>query len=335
MNPSMRRHILRLALAAGVLGAGACVVNGGQMAEGDSATAGVGVGVGVAEVTSLLGAPLAPRAINAEARAEMERNLAAARAAYEHSPGNADSIIWLGRRLAYLERYNEAIQLFTEGIAKHPADARMYRHRGHRFLSVRRFDDAVADLGRAAELVRDTPDEVEPDGAPNARGIPLSTTNGNIHYHLALAHYLKGDYEPSLAAWREALRISTNDDTRVAVTGWLYMTLRRLGRHDEARRLLTPITASMEIIENSAYHRRLLFYKGELPADSLLVPGQTDELQYVTQGYGVGNWYLAEGDSTRAFEIFDRVLSTGYWAAFGYIAAEADVARQRAVPPVD
>lgn len=326
----MRHRILWLTIAAA---AAACAPGADRASTTDSATAAPGTAAVVA--TSLLGEPLSPRPIGDEARAALERNLAAARAAYDHTPGDADSIIWFGRRLAYLERYNDAIGVFTEGVEKHPDDARMYRHRGHRYLSVRRFDDAVADLTRAAELVRDTPDSVEPDGAPNARGIPLSTTNGNIYYHLALAHYLKGDYEPSLAAWREALRISTNDDTRVAVTDWLYMTLRRLGRHDEARALLAPITADLEIIENDAYHRRLLFYKGDLPADSLLVPGQTDELQYVTQGYGVGNWYLVEGDTTRAYEIFDRVLDTGYWAAFGYIAAEADVARRRAAKPAD
>jgi tetratricopeptide (TPR) repeat protein len=320
-------------LLAAAIGVAACSPAADRTAAADSTTS--AAAVGGTGVTSLLGEPLRPRAIGAEARAAMERNLASARAAYDHAPADADSIIWFGRRLAYLERYGDAIGVFTEGIEKHPTDARMYRHRGHRYLSVRRFDDAVADLSRAAELVRGVPDEVEPDGAPNARGIPLSTTNGNIYYHLALAHYLNGDYEPSLAAWREALRISTNDDTRVAVTDWLYMTLRRLGRDDEARALLTPITADLEIIENSAYHRRLLFYKGELPADSLLVPGQTDELQYVTQGYGVGNWYLAEGDTTRAYEIFDRVLGTGYWAAFGYIAAEADVARRRGAKPAD
>ena len=32
---------------------------------------------------------------------------------------------------------------------------------------------------------------------------------------------------------------------------------------------------------------------------------------------------------TRAREIMNRLLRTGYWAAFGYIAAEADVARER------
>lgn len=321
--------MLRLAVATAAFVSAACSSGADRAPTPDSSATAVAAGSG-APVMSLLGEPLPPRPMSAEVRAGLEAKLEEARAAYDRAPLDADSIIWFGRRLAYLERYNDAIGVFTEGIEKHPNDARMYRHRGHRYISVRRFDDAVADLQKAADLVRNTPDEVEPDGAPNARGIPLSTTNGNIYYHLALAHYLKGDYEPSLAAWQEALRISTNDDTRVAVTDWLYMTLRRLGRDDEARALLTPITADLEIIENSAYLRRLLFYKGQLPADSLLVPGQTDELQYVTQGYGVGNWYLAEGDTARATEIFDRVLATNYWAAFGYIAAEADVARRRA-----
>lgn len=328
-----RTRALHLAVAATLSALAACGPSADRAATSDS-SAGVAAGSGV-PVMSLLGEPLPPRPISAEARAGLEAKLAAARSAYDNAPSDADSILWFGRRLAYLERYNDAIGVFTEGIEKHPNDARMYRHRGHRYISVRRFDDAVADLQKAADLVRDRPDEVEPDGAPNARGIPLSTTNGNVYYHLALAHYLNGDYEPSLAAWQEALRISTNDDTRVAVTDWLYMTLRRLGRDDEARALLTPITADLEIVENSAYLHRLLFYKGQLPADSLLVPGQTDELQYVTQGYGVGNWYLAEGDSVRANEIFDRVLATSYWAAFGYIAAEADVARQRGVRRAD
>ena len=51
-------------------------------------------------------------------------------------------------------------------------------------------------------------------------------------------------------------------------------------------------------------------------------------MQIATHGYGVGNWYLVNGDKAKAREIFDRdVLKGGSWAAFGYIAAEADLRR--------
>lgn len=325
----MTRHARTLAAVAMTVLAAACGTDAEVAPAADTPAADTIAGGTPVEATSLLGEPLRRRDFPPETRARLEAQLDSARRAHERAPTDADSIIWLGRRLAYLERYGEAIERFTEGVEQHPTDARMYRHRGHRLLTVRRLDDGIADLRRAAELARG-PDETEPDGAPNSRNIPTSTTQGNIHYHLALGHYLNGEYEPALAAWQEALRIARNDDTRVAVTDWLYMTLRRMGRDDEARAAIAPITADLDIIENDAYHRRLLFYKGELPADSLLSPDATDELQYVTQGYGVGNWYLAEGDSTRAFEIFDRVLDTRYWAAFGYLAAEADVARMRA-----
>jgi hypothetical protein len=49
------------------------------------------------------------------------------------------------------------------------------------------------------------------------------------------------------------------------------------------------------------------------------------ELAMATQGYGVGNWYLYNGQLEQAREIFKRVLQTKSWAAFGYIAAEVDM----------
>ncbi len=285
---------------------------------------------GKPEAVSLLGTNLYPRTIAPAARERFEADLAVAKRALDNAPNDADSIIWYGRRLGYLERYQDAIAAFSDGIAKHPSDSRLYRFRGHRYITVREFDKAVADLSRAAELIKGQSNEPEPDGAPNAHGVPTSTKHGNIFYHLALAYYLKADYQQSLAAWDEAYRIATNDDSRVSVNDWRYMTLRRLGRHEDARLLLGQVNRDMNVLENTAYFRRMLMYKGEISPDSLLSQGETDALQYVTQGYGVGNWYLAEGDSTRAFEIFHKVIDGGYWAAFGFIAAEADIVRSQA-----
>lgn len=279
------------------------------------------------EAKSPAGVAFYPREISAEKRAQLDADLAAAQRAYNAAPNDADSIIWLGRRFGYLEKFQDAIRVFSEGIEKHPDDSRLYRFRGHRYISVREFDKAIADLTRAAELIAGKTDAPEPDGAPNKLGIPTSTQHGNIFYHLALAHYLKGHYEASLKAWDEAYRIATNDDTRVAVNDWRYMTLQRLDRNADATALLKSVNRNLNIIENTAYFRRMLMYKGELPVDSLLTQGETDPLQYVTQGYGVGNWYYANGDTARAREIFTTVVNSGYWAAFGFIAAETDLAR--------
>lgn len=202
----------------------------------------------------------------------------------------------------------------------------MYRHRGHRYISVRKLDRAIADLSRAAALTAGSPDEIEPDGIPNARNIPTSTLQSNIWYHLCLAHYLKGDFERALASYREAMRVSRNPDMLVATSHWLYMTLRRLGRAAEAEAVLAPISRDMDIIENDAYHRLLLLYKGELPPDSL-APSGADALDDASIGYGLGNWHLYNGRRDEAMGVFRRVLAGGNWPAFGHIAAEAELAR--------
>ncbi len=281
------------------------------------------------EAVSLLGRPLYRLAFAPARHAALEADLAEARAAYDQTPDDADNIIWLGRRLAYLWRYREALAVFSEGIEKHPDDARLYRHRGHRHITLRAFDRAVADLEHAARLVEGTPDEVEPDGAPNAAGIPTSTLHTNVYYHLGLAYYLQGRFEDALAAYRRCLAAATNDDMRVATLDWLYMTLRRLGRHDEAQAAIASVHAGMALLENFAYHRRLLMYRGDLLPDSLLrvAEGEDAALTLATQGYGVGNFYLVSGQPERAEEIFRQVVAGSYGPAFGYLAAEADLKR--------
>lgn len=255
-----------------------------------------------------------------------EKQLADAEAALAKNPDSADALIWVGRRQAYLGRYVDAIDTFTRGIERFPADARFYRHRGHRYITTRRFANAVDDFTKAVALTRGKPDEIEPDGQPNARNIPTSTLQTNIWYHLGLAHYLMGDFEAAARAYAEDLKINPNDDNLVAVTHWAYMTARRRGRHEEAKRLLAPITKDLKVIENTAYHRLLLMYKGEIPEAELMKTVDAG-LDLVTTGYGVGNWHFYNGRVAEARAIWKRIVATDQKAAFGYIAAEAELAR--------
>ena len=94
--------------------------------------------------------------VSPEPSEDVLEKLAMARADYEADPVDPDNIVWYGRRMAYAGDYRGAIEIFSEGIAKFPADARMYRHRGHRYITVREFDRAIADLEKAAELIEGT-----------------------------------------------------------------------------------------------------------------------------------------------------------------------------------
>ncbi|HUP44164.1 MAG TPA: tetratricopeptide repeat protein [Thermoanaerobaculia bacterium] len=279
------------------------------------------------EAVSLLGRPLLRPQYPEEITAQREQDLADARAALERNPKSADALLWVGRRLAYLGRFREAIDTFSEGVRRFPKDARFLRHRGHRYITVRESGRALADLDRAEELVRGKPDQVEPDGLPNARNIPVSTLQSNTCYHLGLAWYLKGEFERALPVYQRCARTATNADQLVSVSHWLYMTLRRLGRPRDADAVLTRTDPSLEVIENIAYHKLLMMYRGEIALEELL--GESMEgLDRATILYGIGNWYVYNGEPAKGREIFERVAAEEPWPAFGTIAAEAELARE-------
>lgn len=329
------RLVLRQALRA-VLGPAivlallpACRGGGPPPDPGASSDAAPGALPAGAQAVSLLGDTLYPPALPEAVEAERRAHFRAAEESLSADPTGADALIWMGRRTAYLGRYREAMDVFSRALEVHPGDPRIWRHRGHRQITVRRFDDAVADLTRAAELMAGRPDEVEPDGLPNAAGIPTSTLHFNVWYHLGLAHYLKGDFEAAAEAYAACAEASVHPDSRVATAYWRVMTLKRLGQHEEADAVLAGISRDEEVIESGGYLELLLLHKGERTAEALVGPeGGDATLESTTTGYGVGAWHLLSGDTTRARDIFRRVLAgRDQWAAFGYIASEAELAR--------
>ena len=286
-----------------------------------------GVARGPIEATSLLGRPLATPPLAAEAKKSAEENLAKAQAEFARNPDSADALLWVGRRLAYLGRYREAIEVFSKGIVRWPEDVRLYRHRGHRYVTLREFDKAIADLSKGVEIVKakGLPDEPELDG----QGVATDTTQSNLWYHLGLAHYLKGDFEKALVAYREGMKTNGDSPDRTAsMSDWLYMTLRRLGRSDEAARLLEGVGANLAVRQYHVYWNRLRMYKGEITPEALLTAGGS-EIDRATYGYAVGNWYLVNGQQDKAKALFEKIIGGASWIPFGFIASEAELARMR------
>ena len=275
--------------------------------------------------TSLLDKPLIRRQVNSETDSLQIANYLLAIENYESNPLSADHIIWLGRRSAYLGDYQNAIGIFHEGILKFPEDARFYRHRGHRYISTRQLDNAIADFEKAAKLIEGAEDVIEPDGIPNRLNRPVSSLHTNIWYHLGFAYYLKNDLDNALTAFNACLAASKNDDMQVATRHWLYMILRRMNLPNKAESILVPIQKNMTIIENTAYHSLLLFYKGELTEDELIGNGSLGSNEAVQ--YGRANWHHYNGAPDKAKQLYLNLVNKGNWAGFGYIAAEADLSR--------
>ena len=261
--------------------------------------------------------------VSEKAKAVYESKLAEAKINFENNP-NADNLIWLGRREAYLGNYQIAILSYTNGITKYPKDARFYRHRGHRYISSRCFELALKDFKKAVGLTRYEDNEIEPDGLPNALGIPTSTLQGNIYYHLGLTYYIQKKYHKARYAYEKCLKLAENPDSYVAAANWLYVIYRHLGQDRRASKLLNTIKDDMKLIENHSYHTILKLYQGKIDPIKLekeIMNGQS--LSNTTLAFGLGNYYFINGDKSKAQELFTSVTKGDQWSAFGYIAAES------------
>jgi len=223
-----------------------------------------------------------------------------------------------------LGRYQQAIAIYTEGIKNFPQDARLYRHRGHRYISIRNYEAAIADLEKAASLIQGTADQIEPDGMPNAQNIPLSSLHSNVWYHLGLAYYLSQNYEEAYIAYLKCRESGDNYDNIVSSTHWLYLIQLRLGNSERADSLLAPIQKEEVVIENQSYADLCQLYKGWISPETLLQtsPGNPSN---DAVNYGLASWYLHQGDSSKGIQLLEALVAGKAFTSFGYLAAEGDL----------
>jgi hypothetical protein len=272
-------------------------------------------------ITSLLGKPLF-------ANSDPKGTVAAADKRLAEDPDNLDLLLAAARARDVILRFDESIPLYTKGLSRAPNDVRFLRFRGHRYISTRRFADAVKDLEQAR---RRAPDSFD------------------VMYHLALAYYLQGEFVKAAetygaclnmpasratgrlpAGWRSCAGL--DDDSKIAIGNWYYAAMRRGGRHRQAAQLLERFHEKMDVKDNSSYLKALLYYKGEKKESDVFVPSELQGNQLVTLGYPIGNFALINGDKAKACSMFEKLLEDRNWAAFGFIAAEVEIAQRRSCP---
>lgn len=285
------------------------------------------------KIVSFLGEDLIGKELSNEAREKYEKNLQEAKERLDLNPDSLELIIWYGRRLAYLGRYLESIQVYTDGLNKYPLSYKLRRHRGHRYITTRQISKAVDDYELAAFHSTNATNAIEPDGLPNKLNKPLGNDFFNIWYHFGLAHYLDGRYDKAISAYIQCMKVSDNNDLLVATSYWLYMCYKKVGNVEMADNLLNPINAKIRLIENDAYLDLLLLFKGEYNAEKMLEKATSkDGILNPTLAYGIGNWYQQHGNTDKANGIFLQIMESPNWDSFGFIAAERELTSAFPVP---
>ena len=259
---------------------------------------------GPLETTSLLGKKLYAQ--------PNDPTITAAQAKLSDAPTPADYLA-LSHAEAGRRQYQEAVKTDTEALAKFPNNADLLLERGHRELGLREFAAAQKDLEAA---------------------VAASPTMLDAHYHLGLAHYFQGQFAEAATHLGHARDLAKSDDSLIDCSNWLYVSLRRAGKTDEAAQVLTRITPEVHNTEpHLAFYLKLLhFYQGKATEADIMpvkpAPGDFEgELSYNTINYAVGNWRLYNGDRTAATPYFQRVVTGQAWNSWGFIGSEVELAR--------
>jgi Flp pilus assembly protein TadD len=225
-------------------------------------------------------------------------------------PKNSDSLLKLAQAQFSVWQNKEAVETLTRAIALAPQNGDLYTERGHRYLPLREFAKARTDLTRAAAL---TP------------------KNMAVWYHLGLSHYFLNEFSEAADAFHHAVETAPSTDERINATNWLYAALRRAGKTAEAAKALEAVPPEMT---NQAPHTKFYlnlvrFFQGRM-TEAEALPAEppannTDqevELPFDTVAYGIGNWYLYNGNPAKAQEYFRRVMKGHVWVTWGFIGSE-------------
>jgi tetratricopeptide (TPR) repeat protein len=230
--------------------------------------------------------------------------IARAERALSAEPRSVERIIQLGVAQSGVRQFREAIQTFTRGLAIAPNDPMLYRWRGHRYLSVRDFDRAMADL---------------------THGFQLDSTNYGVLYHLGIVRFARGNFAGAADAFKRAQPHAPDAGELAGATDWLWMSLSRAGRAADAKAMLARHPDSLPT--KVAYAQRLRLYRGEIRPDDVITAADTADVAVATLSYGIGNWYLVKGDTARAKTWFERSIRSGGWPGFGFIISEVELRR--------
>jgi tetratricopeptide (TPR) repeat protein len=239
--------------------------------------------------------------------------VAAAEKALAEHPNDVKLILKLAQAHAAVWEDKEAVAACTRGLKIDPNNVDLLIERGHRELPLRQFAQARDDLERAADL---DPKQTE------------------AYYHLGLAHYFMGEFAPAAEAFGKGRGLVTAQDSLVNFTNWCYVALRRAGKKEEAAKALEKIPPDMQSNPGHTefYFNLVRFYQGLKTEAAILPQPPTDtesELSFDTIAYQLGNWYLYNGDASKAKEYFAQVSKGNVWVTWGFVGSEEELSRRK------
>ncbi|MBM3760553.1 MAG: hypothetical protein FJW36_09940 [Acidobacteria bacterium] len=255
---------------------------------------------------------------------DKEGRIAKALDAMNRDGANPELRLAAGRTQDSMLRFSESIDVYGDGIQKFPGDYRFLRMRGQRYMSTRKFAEAIADLEKAARMV------------PNSF---------DAAYYTGLAYYFNGDHakaaaafgrcedqirkplakQPDLRGGRSCESIAKDVNFLVPLQYWRYLALRRAGELAEAKKYLDEsVSAKLEATGTKPFYDALLFFKGLKEINEMLAGANEGTRDSLTRSNAAATYLFTEGERSKACAIWARNSMDQNWDHLGVISAESE-----------
>ena len=257
-----------------------------------------------------LQSPEAGKALEEAAALYAKNENAKALEAYDRAisldASRADAHLGRCRTLARLTRHEDAVAACGEAVRLDPQNWEAIRDRGHYLINLNRVEAGLADMEKAAAMKQG---------------------DYQIDYHLGLAHFIRGDYAKAVPVWQACVKDAPEPANKVACYAWLYPSLHKAGRGEDAARALDEALA-IEVKPDTAYLNRLMLFKGTLSEEEAVKQMEANPLQQATVGFSIGLWHELNGRADKAREYYQKATASEARTAFGHVAATNALSRR-------
>lgn len=255
---------------------------------------------------------------------DKEGHIASAVAELARNPNDPNLYLAAGRVQDSYLRFFESVSTYTDAIAKFPKDYRFLRARGHRYLSLRKFKDGVADLEMASQMV------------PNSF---------DAAYYLGLAYYFNGDHAKSAAEFgrceaqikkplaeqkdllggRSCTDMKKDANWHVPLQFWRYLALRRSGAMVEAKKYLDEeVSATLTVSSSRPFYDSLLFFKGIKEINEMMTGANEGTRDFLLRSSGAATYLFTDGERSKACGIWARNAMDQNWDHLGVLNSESE-----------
>ncbi len=231
----------------------------------------------------------------------------------------------------YKEYHGQAEEIFLKALELDPDNAEVQYQLGSACYYQDRLGEALGYYKKAVELSPDDPhynfvlgyslkEDNDLNGAVEAleKSIALDNSDIQVYKNLGETYYLLGEYDKSSESFKEVV----NMDSQLENCLYLYISLRRAGKENDAKEILQK--ANTNVNKGDASYLILRLYLGFIDVD-LLQQKAGERVIPCTLYYHCGMGLLFNGKQKEACDFFQKCIDTKLKYIFDYRRAEHEL----------